>query len=36
MIMKLANHLEIPNIGLGVYQINESEMKDVILRACQD
>lgn len=33
--MKLANHLEIPSIGLGVYKIGEKEMDEVIVSAYQ-
>ena len=34
--MKLANNLEIPDIGLGVYKISEKEMNEVISLAYQD
>ena len=35
-MMKLANNLEIPDIGLGVYKISEKEMNEVISLAYQD
>ena len=35
-MMKLANNLEISDIGLGVYKISEKEMNDVIFLAYQD
>lgn len=31
--MKLANNIEIPDIGLGVYKISEVEMNEIILKA---
>lgn len=34
-MMKLANNLEIPDIGLGVYKINENEMNEAIFWAYQ-